>query len=231
MASITHKDEAPFTREDPWRIFRIMAEFVDSFEELSRIDPAVTIFGSARSKPRDSYYKAAVAMSKKLAKAGVPVITGGGPGIMEAANLGALRGEGRSVGLNIKLPFEQDHNPHCDTLLHFNYFFARKVMFVKYACAFVGLPGGFGTLDEIFEALTLKQTGKIHQFPVILFDSRFWEGLVKWLHDQPLHERMVSREDLTLFHMTDDVDEVVEIVQRHWSIRKRRRGGKGREMP
>ena len=150
---------------------------------------------------------------------------------MEAANLGATRGGGKSVGLNIKLPFEQDANPHCDTLIHFNYFFARKVMFVKYACAFVGLPGGFGTLDEIFEALTLKQTGKIHQFPVILFGSSFWEGLVKWLHDQPLNERMISRKDLKLFHVTDDVDEVVEIVQRHWSIRKRRRGGRGRDTP
>ena len=217
--------------KDTWTVFKIMGEFVEGFETLRPLWPSVSIFGSARAKPCHPSYQDATKVAEALSSAGYSVITGGGPGIMEAANLGALRGEGRSVGLNIKLPFEQDHNPHCDTLLHFNYFFARKVMFVKYACAFVGLPGGFGTLDEIFEALTLKQTGKIHQFPVILFDSRFWEGLVKWLHDQPLHERMVSREDLTLFHMTDDVDEVVEIVQRHWSIRKRRRGGKGREMP
>jgi uncharacterized protein (TIGR00730 family) len=217
--------------KDTWTVFKIMGEFVEGFETLRPHWPSVSIFGSARAKPRQSAYQDGITIAEALSKEGYSVITGGGPGVMEAANIGAGRGGAHSIGLNIKLPFEQVPNPHCDTVVHFNYFFARKVMFVKYACAFVGLPGGFGTLDEIFEALTLKQTGKIHQFPVILFGTTFWEGLVKWLHDQPLNERMIARKDLKLFHMTDDVDEVVEIIQRHWSIRKRRRGGKGRDTP
>ena len=217
--------------KDTWTVFKIMGEFVEGFETLRPLWPSVSIFGSARAKPRQAAYQDGIRIAEALSKEGYSVITGGGPGVMEAANIGASRGGSRSVGLNIKLPFEQAPNPHCDTLIHFNYFFARKVMFVKYACAFVGLPGGFGTLDEIFEALTLKQTGKIHQFPVVLFGTGFWEGLVKWLHDQPLSERMISRKDLRLFHMTDEVGEVVDIVQRHWSIRKRRRGGKGRDTP
>ena len=182
MASITHNDEAPFTREDPWRIFRIMAEFVDSFEELSRIDPAVTIFGSARSKPRDSYYKAAVAMSKKLAKAGVPVITGGGPGIMEAANKGAAQGKGTSIGLNIELPFEQCGNKYANLPINFHYFFSRKVCLVKYSLGFVYMPGGFGTLDELFEVVTLVQTHCIEKFPLILYGKKHWRGPVSYTH-------------------------------------------------
>ena len=210
--------------KDTWTVFKIMGEFVEGFEKLRPLWPSVSIFGSARLRRDHPYYKSATLVGEALSNAGYSVITGGGRGIMQAANLGASRGESRSIGLNIKLPHEVAPNPHADTILHFNYFFARKVMFVKYACAFVGLPGGFGTLDEIFEALTLKQTGKIHQFPVILFGSAFWEGLVRWLYDQPLNGRMVSRKDLQLFRLTDDVDEVVQIVERHWSIRKRKRG-------
>ena len=192
----------------------------------------MSIFGSARTRPNNPYYKLGVKVSHALSDAGYGIITGGGPGIMEAANRGAQKGQGHSIGLNIRLPYEQEANPYADTVVHFNYFFARKVMFVKYACAFVGLPGGFGTLDEIFEALTLKQTRKIHEFPVILLGTSFWQGLVDWLADQPLSERMISKRDLRLFHLTDDVDEVVEIVNRNQQRRKRRRREHvGREMP
>ena len=217
--------------KDTWTVFKIMGEFVEGFETLRPLWPAVSIFGSARLRRGHPYYKDATQVAEALSNAGYSVITGGGRGIMQAANLGASRGKSRSVGLNIKLPHEVAPNPHADTIVHFNYFFARKVMFVKYACAFVGLPGGFGTLDEIFEALTLKQTGKIHQFPVILFGGAFWEGMVRWLHDQPLKTRMISRKDLQLFRLTDDVDEVVQIVERHWSLRKRKRGSGERETP
>ncbi len=220
--------------KDTWTVFKIMGEFVEGFETLRPLWPSVSIFGSARLRRGHRYYAKAVAVSEALSEAGYSVITGGGGGVMEAANLGARKGDGRSVGLNIKLPHEQSPNPYADTMIHFNYFFARKVMFVKYACAFVGLPGGFGTLDEIFEALTLKQTGKIHDFPVILFGSRFWDGLIRWLEDQSLRERMISRRDLKLFRVTDDVDEVVEIIRRHWAHRKRTRGprgGNGRDTP
>jgi uncharacterized protein (TIGR00730 family) len=220
--------------KDTWTVFKIMGEFVEGFETLRPLWPSVSIFGSARSRKGQPYYQEGVAVAEALANAGYSVITGGGPGIMEAANLGASRGGGRSIGLNIKLPFEQEPNRHADTVIHFKYFFARKVMFVKYACAFVALPGGFGTLDEIFEALTLKQTRKIHDFPVILYGSAFWDGLVRWLHDQPLQERMISRKDLRLFRITDDADEAVQIVERHWAQRRRSRGprgGNGRDTP
>ena len=217
--------------KDTWTVFKIMGEFVEGFETLRPLWPAVSIFGSARLRRGHPYYKDATQVAEALSNAGYSVITGGGRGIMQAANLGASRGKSRSVGLNIKLPHEVAPHPPAATIVHFNYFFARKVMFVKYACAFVGLPGGFGTLDEIFEALTLKQTGKIHQFPVILFGGAFWEGMVRWLHDQPLKTRMISRKDLQLFRLTDDVDEVVQIVERHWSLRKRKRGSGERETP
>ncbi len=212
MASITHKDEATFTREDPWRIFRIMAEFVDSFEELSRIDPAVTIFGSARSKPRNPYYKATVAMSKKLAKAGVPVITGGGPGIMEAANKGAAQGKGTSVGLNIELPFEQCGNPYANLPINFHYFFSRKVCLVKYSLGFVYMPGGFGTLDELFEVVTLVQTHCIEKFPLILYGKKHWRGLLNWAKKTLEGNGYISPGDIELLTLTDDVDEAVEIL-------------------
>ena len=210
--------------KDTWTVFKIMGEFVEGFETLRPYWPSVSIFGSARVRENNRYYRQAVEVATAISNAGYGVITGGGPGIMEAANRGAQAGKGRSIGLNIKLPYEQEPNPYIDTLIHFNFFFARKVMFVKYACAFVGLPGGFGTLDEIFEALTLKQTHKIHEFPVILFGTRFWGGLVDWLETQPLRERMISKRDLRLFHVTDDVDEVVEIVDRNQRRRSRRRG-------
>jgi len=218
--------------KDTWSVFKIMGEFVEGFETLRTVWPSVSVFGSARSGRNHIYYQDAVRVSQALSEAGFSIITGGGPGIMEAANLGATRGEGRSIGLNIKLPFEQDHNRFADTVIHFNYFFARKVMFVKYACGFVALPGGFGTLDEIFEALTLKQTRKIHDFPVILFGSAFWAGLVDWMTEQLLADKMISKRDLKLFHVTDDVEEVVEIIRRHYNRRRRsHRSAEGRDTP
>ena len=211
-----------------------MGEFVEGFETLRPVWPSVSIFGSARARKGDRYYQDAVNIAEALSNAGFSIITGGGGGIMEAANRGARKGSGDSIGLNIRLPEEQAPNAYADTVIHFNYFFARKVMFVKYACAFVALPGGFGTLDEVFEALTLKQTGKIHDFPVILFGTDYWKGLVRWIKQQALRERMVSRRDLSLFKLTDDVDEVVHLIERHYARRKRARGpsgGNGRETP
>jgi len=211
-----------------------MGEFVEGFETLRPVWPSVSIFGSARARKGSRYYGEAVRIAEALSNAGFSIITGGGGGIMEAANRGAKKGSGDSIGLNIRLPEEQKPNGHADTVMHFNYFFARKVMFVKYACAFVALPGGFGTLDEVFEALTLKQTGKIHDFPVILFGKDYWKGLLRWIQQQALRERMVSRRDLSLFKLTDDVDEVVHIIERHYARRKRLRGprgGNGRETP
>ena len=218
--------------KDTWSVFKIMGEFVEGFETLRSVWPAVSVFGSARVGRNHSYYQNAVRVSQTLSEAGFSIITGGGPGIMEAANLGANRGEGRSIGLNIRLPFEQEPNQYADTIIHFNYFFARKVMFVKYACGFVALPGGFGTLDEIFEALTLKQTRKIHDFPVILFGTAYWGGLVDWLTDRLLADKMVSKRDLKLFSVTDDPDEVVETIRHHYKRRRRSpRPTDGRETP
>jgi uncharacterized protein (TIGR00730 family) len=209
-----------------------LGEFVEGFETLRTVWPSVSVFGSARMGRNHIYYQDAVRVSQALSEAGFSIITGGGPGIMEAANLGASRGEGQSIGLNIKLPFEQEPNRFADTVIHFNYFFARKVMFVKYACGFVVLPGGFGTLDEVFEALTLKQTRKIHDFPVILFGTAYWAGLVDWISDQLLADRMISKRDLKLFTVTDDVDEVVETIRRHYNRRRRsQRESDGRETP
>jgi uncharacterized protein (TIGR00730 family) len=219
--------------KDTWTVFKIMGEFVEGFETLRPVWPAVSIFGSARVKPGHAYYKDAVRVAAALSAAGFSIITGGGPGVMEAANRGARKGRGRSIGLSIKLPKEQMENRYADLQLEFDYFFARKVMFVKYASGFVGLPGGFGTLDEIFEALTLKQTGKIHDFPVILFGKEFWGDLVKWIRRRLLSEKLVSPQDLELFHVTDDVDEVVHIIERHHLERLRERGTEaaGRETP
>src|SRR5437588_9624652 len=170
-----------FIKEDPWRIFRIMAEFVDSFEALSQVGPGVTVFGSARMKPSDGHYQAAVELAKGLAKHKLAVITGGGPGIMEAANRGAAVAKGKSVGLNIELPFEQKPNRYANVPIHFHYFFSRKVCFVKYSTGFVFLPGGFGTLDEFFEIITLVQTQRIPRFPLILFGRNYWRGLIRWM--------------------------------------------------
>jgi len=218
--------------KDTWSVFKIMGEFVEGFETLRPVWPSVSVFGSARSGRNHAYYQDAVRIAEALSEAGFSIITGGGPGIMEAANRGASRGEGRSIGLNIKLPFEQKPNRFAETVIHFNYFFARKVMFVKYACGFVALPGGFGTLDEVFEALTLKQTRKIHDFPVILFGTAYWEGLLDWFTEQLLAQKMISKRDLKLFTVTDDVSEVVEIIRRHYNRRRRsHRRSDGRETP
>ena len=218
--------------KDTWSVFKIMGEFVEGFETLRHVWPSVSVFGSARTGRNHIYYQDAVRVSQALSQAGFSIITGGGPGIMEAANLGASRGEGQSIGLNIKLPFEQQPNRFADIGINFHYFFARKVMFVKYACGFVALPGGFGTLDEVFEALTLKQTRKIHDFPVILFGTAYWEGLLDWFTEQLLANKMISKRDLKLFKVTDDVDEVVETIRRHYNRRRRSdRASDGRETP
>jgi len=201
-----------FTREDPWRVMRIMGEFIEGFDKLSRLEKAVTVFGSARTAPDDPQYKAAVEVGKRLAKRDFAVITGAGPGIMEAANKGAKLAGGRSIGCNIELPFEQGANPYVDTLVNFRYFFVRKTMFIKYSAAFVIFPGGFGTLDEMFEAVTLIQTGKISQFPVILFGTHYWAGLFRWLQSRVLGENKISSGDVNLLTLTDDPAQAVEIV-------------------
>jgi uncharacterized protein (TIGR00730 family) len=202
-----------FIKEDPWRIFRIMAEFVDSFETMSQLSPAVTIFGSARTLPGDRYYEATVDLAKALAKNHLAVITGGGPGIMEAANKGAAMGKGKSVGLNIELPNEQKGNRYANVPIHFHYFFSRKVCFVKYSLAFVFMPGGFGTLDEFFEVLTLVQTRRIPEYPLILFGSEYWKGLIRWMKERMQEKAaLISEGDLKLFIVTDDPQEAVKII-------------------
>jgi uncharacterized protein (TIGR00730 family) len=205
-----------FIKEDPWRVLRIMGEFVESFETMSHVGPAVTVFGSARTKPRDKYYKAAVALGKKLAIHNIPVITGGGPGIMEAANKGAALGNGKSIGLNIELPHEQEGNPFANVPVNFHYFFARKVCFVKYSVAFVYMPGGFGTLDELFEVLTLVQTERIPKFPLILYGKKHWAGMLKWIKAEMRDQnKYIGKDDLELLTLTDDVDEVVSVIRRY----------------
>jgi uncharacterized protein (TIGR00730 family) len=209
--------------KDTWTVFRIMAEFVEGFETLSQVWPAVSIFGGARVKQGSPVYEKAYEIGRLVAQSGFAVITGGGPGAMEAANRGARDGGGRSIGLNIKLPFEQHANDHADTVIHFDYFFARKVMFVKYACAFIGLPGGYGTLDEMFECLTLKQTRKIKNFPVILFGTEFWSGLVDWLEKSVKSRGLIGRRDLGLFTLTDSPEEVARVIVESWQRRERER--------
>jgi uncharacterized protein (TIGR00730 family) len=201
-----------FVSSDPWRVMRITSELVEGFDTLASLGRAVTIFGSARTGPNEADYRAARRIAKQLAVAGFAIITGGGPGIMEAANRGARDGKGRSVGCNIELPFEQDSNPYVDTLINFRYFFVRKTMFVKYSTAFLIFPGGFGTLDELFEALTLIQTGKIYQFPVVLFGREYWSGLVDWLRGRVLTEKKISQADLDLMLVTDDPKEAVDHI-------------------
>jgi uncharacterized protein (TIGR00730 family) len=201
-----------FTRTDPWRVMRIMGEFIEGFDTLASVDKAVTIFGSARIGPDDARYEAATETARLLAEAGFAIITGAGPGIMEAANKGARLGGGRSIGCNIELPFEQGSNPYVDTLVNFRYFFVRKTMFIKYSVAFVIFPGGFGTLDELFEALTLIQTGKIYRFPVILFGRYYWAGLLRWLQARVLSEGKISEGDLDLMLVTDDPAEAVQAI-------------------
>jgi uncharacterized protein (TIGR00730 family) len=200
---------------DPWRVLRIQAEFVEGFGLLSELPSAVSVFGSARTRSDDPDYVAGEQLGAALARAGYAVITGGGPGIMEAVNKGCCEAGGISVGLGIELPFEQHINDYVDIGLNFRYFFARKTMFVKYAQAFVVLPGGFGTMDELFEALTLVQTGKVTSFPVVLFGSSYWQGLLDWLRSTMLTHHKINAVDLDLLQLTDDVDEVVDIIARH----------------
>jgi len=199
---------------DTWRLFKIMAEFVDGFETLSEMYPCVSIFGSARVHPGEETYEKTVEIARKLAENGFHIITGGGPGIMEAGNKGAREGGGKSVGLNIHLPLEQAANPFADIKLSFNYFFVRKVMFVKYAQAYIGMPGGFGTLDEIFEAITLIQTKRIKPFPVILFGSGYWKPLWDWIEKHLLKQQMISPEDMELVTILDSPDDVVRTIKR-----------------
>ncbi len=204
-----------YTQTDPWRVFRIMAEFVEGFEELVNVGPAVSVFGSARSTPEDKYYERAVKLGRLLAKNKFAVVTGGGPGIMEAANKGAKEAGGTSVGLNIELPEVQTPNQYVTKLLSFRYFFVRKLMFSKHSIAFVVFPGGLGTLDEMFEALTLVQTHRIGKasFPVCLFGSEFWTPLLDWLKDSLLARGYLSNSDLLLFSVTDSEEEVLEIIK------------------
>ncbi|HEY8171299.1 MAG TPA: TIGR00730 family Rossman fold protein [Candidatus Limnocylindria bacterium] len=204
-----------FQDTDTWRTLRIMGEFVEGFDALADIGPAVSIFGSARVGRRNRYYGAARRLAAALARDGFAIITGGGPGIMEAANRGAQEGGGLSIGCNIELPFEQGLNEYVDLGMEFRYFFVRKVMFVKYASGFVIFPGGFGTLDELFEALTLIQTGKVEHFPVVLYGTDYWEGMMEWIREKPLYEEKVSPEDLDLVTVTSDIDEACEVMTRH----------------
>ena len=202
------------TVKESWRLFRIIAEFVDGFETMAEIYPAVSIFGSARVRPDDPLYETARTIARLFAKDGFHVITGGGPGLMEAANRGAAEGGARSVGLNIQLPMEQEPNPYANVRLDFRYFFIRKVIFIKYAQAYVVLPGGFGTLDELFEALTLIQTDRIKPFPVILVGNAYWQGLLDWVRDRLLETGKISPKDLDLIELVDEPAEVVATVQR-----------------
>ncbi len=216
-----HKGWNEIKTNDSWALFKIMGEFVNGFEKMSKIGPCVSIFGSARTKEDNAYYKLAVDIAKSIADAGYGVITGGGPGIMEAGNKGANLAGGTSVGLNIDLPFEQHDNPYIDgdKSLDFDYFFVRKVMFVKYSQGFVVMPGGFGTLDELFEAITLIQTNKIEKFPIILVGSKFWAGLMEWVKNTMLTEGNISPKDLDLIKTVDTAEEVVEIIDAFYKSR------------
>ena len=216
----TESSHADFTRSDPWRVLRIMGEFIEGFDNLAAVKKGVSIFGSARTDPEDPQYEAAVQTAKLLAEAGFSIITGAGPGIMEAANKGAKLGGGLSVGCNIELPFEQGANPYVDRLVNFRYFFVRKTMFIKYSNAFIIFPGGFGTLDEAFEALTLIQTGKIYQFPVILFGRHYWAGLIRWFQSRVLVEKKISPGDMDLMLLTDDPAEAANAVIQAWSAQQ-----------
>ena len=202
------------TLKDSWRMFHIMAEFVEGFETLPEVYPAVTIFGSARAKPESKNYKTTVTIARMLAENGFNVISGGGPGIMEAANKGAAEAGGKSVGLHINLPKEQKANEYANIQLKYDYFFIRKVMFVKYAVAYIIMPGGFGTLDELFEAITLIQTKRIRYFPIILMDSLYWRGLLDWVTETMLKENTISRTDFEIFNVVDSPEEAVGIIKR-----------------
>ena len=202
-------------QSESWRVLRITSEFVTGFDHLADVYPAVSIFGSARTVLSDRYYEDAVRTAELLGREGFAIITGGGPGIMEAANKGAKQGGALSIGCNIELPFEQGLNEYVDLGMEFRYFFVRKVMFVKYAEGFVIFPGGFGTLDELFEALTLIQTGKVEHFPVVLYGREYWEGMMQWIREKPLYEEKIAPEDLHLLTITSDIDEACEAITRH----------------
>lgn len=203
------------SKEESWRIFRIMAEFVESIEVLSNVHNAVTIFGSARLKPEDKYYQMAEKLGQLLVQNGFSVITGGGPGIMEAANKGAAEAGGQSVGMNIKLPFEQKPNPYANLQLDYKYFFIRKVMFVKYALAYVIMPGGYGTMDELFEALTLIQTKRVKSFPLILMGREYWQGLLEWLKNSMQQKSMILPCDIEMIQIIDEPEEVVKHIKKY----------------
>jgi uncharacterized protein (TIGR00730 family) len=202
------------TVRDTWRMFHIMAEFVEGFEALAECHPAVTIFGSTRVKPEDEVYQKAEQIGQLLAENGFSVITGGGPGVMEAANKGAALAGGKSIGLNIELPLEQTPNPYTNLKLSFHYFFVRKVMFIKYAVAYIILPGGFGTMDELFESITLIQTNKIRPFPVILIGSKYWKGLLDWVKEVVLKEGKISPSDLEIFQLIDEPEEIIKVIKK-----------------
>jgi uncharacterized protein (TIGR00730 family) len=228
LLTVAPKERRSFVHTDPWRVLRIMGEFVEGFDTLSDIRHAVTIFGSARTRPDDVYYERAIETARLLAQQGFPIITGGGPGIMEAANRGAQEGSGLSIGCNIELPFEQGTNPYVERSINFRYFFVRKTMFVKYSTAFIVFPGGFGTMDELFEALTLIQTGKVKHFPVVLFGRDYWQGLIQWIQDRVAGEGKIDTRDLELYHVTDHPAEAVGWVMKARELREqaraRRRG-------
>ena len=220
-------EQATFTNEDTWRVFRIMSEFVEGFETMSRIGPAVSIFGSARARKTAPDYVEARKLARTLAEQGFAIVTGGGPGIMEAANRGAADAGGTSVGLNITLPHEQKANPYANVQIDFHYFFARLVMFVKYSCAFVCFPGGFGTLHEFFNSMTLIQTGKAEMFPVVLIGRSYWQGMVNWLKKAMLKsgKRKIDPQDLELFFVTDSLKEATGIIEEARMLEQCRRTG------
>jgi uncharacterized protein (TIGR00730 family) len=217
--AFTEKDWQEIKAQDTWQIFKIMAEFVEGFEKMSKIGPCVSIFGSARTEPDSVYYSLAEEIAFKLTNEGYGIITGGGPGIMEAANKGAQKAKGKSVGLNIKLPFEQAPNPFIDhdKSITFDYFFVRKLMFIKYAQGFIVLPGGFGTMDELFESLTLIQTRKIGKFPIVLVGINYWKGLLDWIQEVLLKEKYINADDLDLFKVVDTAEEAVQVIDNFYS--------------
>ena len=215
---LLERPHADFLQTDPWRTLRILSEFVEGFDAMAKVGPAITVFGSARTMPDDPTYELARMIGRRLAESGFAVITGGGPGAMEGANRGCREGGGLSVGCNIELPHEQGMNPYVDLGVEFRYFFARKVMFVKYADGFVILPGGLGTLDELFESLTLIQTGKVRHFPVVLVGRDYWAGLLDWMRGTMVRAGTINVEDLDLFYVTDDPDEVVDRIRTHRAI-------------
>ena len=219
------------TGGETWRVFRIMSEFVEGFESLKDLGPAISIFGSARTKKDEWPYVTAMKVAEMLARRGFAVISGGGPGVMEAANRGARNGRGVSVGLNIQLPLEQKANRYQTKSLTFRHFFARKVMFVKYASGYVIMPGGFGTLDEFFESLTLIQTGKIRKFPVVLMGRKYWEGLIRWMESTLIDERTIDVEDLNMFYLTDSPEDAVEYIIKFHRDSMRTVGERRRRSP